>query len=42
MQLRLDLFEDQMVAVENLRDVRTELAGVGIDDLIFLFDSQRE
>jgi hypothetical protein len=31
-----------MVAVENLRDVRTELAGVGIDDLIFLFDSQCE
>jgi hypothetical protein len=41
-QLRLDLLEDDVIALEDLGDVRAELARNGIDDLVFLFDSEGE
>src|SRR5256885_5306769 len=42
MQLRLDLLEHEMVAIQNLRYVGTELASLGIDDLILFFDAKGE
>src|SRR5689334_6878839 len=42
MQLRLDLLEHEMVALEDLGDVGAKLAGLGIDDLVLFFDTQRE
>src|SRR5437763_16060904 len=40
MQLRLDLLEHEMVAIQNLRYVGTELASLGIDDRILFFDAK--
>src|SRR5690348_5818207 len=42
MQLRLHLREHQMVLFEDLCDVRLELASPRIDDLIFLFNAERQ
>jgi len=42
MQLRLDLLENDAIAVQNLLDVRLQLARLRIDDLVLLFDPDRE
>ncbi len=42
-QLRLDLLaEDDLPSFEDLRDVGAQLAGRGIDDLVFFFDAERQ
>jgi hypothetical protein len=41
-ELRLDLLEDHVIALEDLGDVGAELPRNRIDDLVFLFDSQGE
>src|SRR5688500_20377591 len=38
MQLRLHLPHDVVLLLQNLRDVRAQLPGLGIDDLILFFD----
>ena len=39
-QLRLDLAQQEMIAVENLGDVRLQLPGFGIDDLVLFLDPE--
>jgi hypothetical protein len=41
-QLGLHFFEDQVIALEDLRDVRPELACGGVDDLVLFFDAEGE
>src|SRR5688572_19415625 len=41
-QFRLDLAQHQLVFLQDLRDVGTQLARAGIDDLVFLFDANGE
>ena len=41
--LGLDLLaQDHLAALKNLGDIRAQLARLGIDDLVFLFDADRE
>jgi len=40
MQLGLHLLEDEMIALEDLGDVRAELARLGIDDLVLFLDPE--
>src|SRR2546423_557367 len=41
-QLRLYLRQQQVIAAQDFRDVRLQLAGLGIDDLILFLDAERE
>src|SRR6266566_3021840 len=41
-QLRLYLREHEVIAAQDFRDVRLQLAGLGVDDLILFLDAERE
>ena len=41
-QLRLYLRQHQVIAAQDFRDVRFQLAGLGVDDLVLLLDPQGE
>ena len=40
-QLRLHLPEEAVVVLEELRDVRLQLASLRVDDLVLFFDANR-
>src|SRR5690348_4691378 len=40
MQLGLDLAEQHLIPVQNLGDVRAELTGLRVDDLVLFLDSE--
>ena len=43
MKLGLDLFaEDRLAVLEDLRDVRLQLPGRRVDDLVLFFDPERQ
>jgi hypothetical protein len=41
-QFRLDLAEHQVVFLQNLRDIRAQLARFRVDDLVLFFDADGE